>query len=77
MPITLQTQPIWDALQEGIKHYILWASKALPNSEIESEIRAAFPDGKPTLWWVNPPELQSVMGVSKSLFGTCFDERLA
>lgn len=48
--------------QEGIAHHLLWASKPLTSQEIEEEIKAAFPD-LPTLYFVNPVELQSVLHI--------------
>jgi len=50
-------------VQEGITHWIMWANKPQPHSRIEEEAKTKFGPSTPTTYWVNPVELQSVLGV--------------
>jgi hypothetical protein len=49
--------------EEGIEHWLLWCTEPLPSSVIEEKMAQRFPD-KDAIYFVNPPQLQSVLAVS-------------
>lgn len=55
--------------EPGVAHHLLWASKPLPPETITSIIQEQLPFHE-TLWWINPPELQSIQAVRTSMEGT-------
>jgi hypothetical protein len=44
-------------------HYLLWATKELPQETILSQIQENLPEGSEYLIFVNPPVLQSIPDV--------------
>ncbi|PRW20771.1 hypothetical protein C2E21_8875 [Chlorella sorokiniana] len=50
-------------LAAGITHFNLWANRPLSQRQIEQHIEQHVPPGADTLWFVNPPVLQSVPSI--------------
>lgn len=48
--------------EPGIEHHCLWSTEPLSEADIQQHLRARFPD-QPTLYWVNPPSLQSIQAI--------------
>ncbi|GAX81515.1 hypothetical protein CEUSTIGMA_g8943.t1 [Chlamydomonas eustigma] len=45
--------------EQGIDHHVLWSTKPLATEELTLAISTEFPSHE-TLYWINPPELQSI-----------------
>jgi hypothetical protein len=49
----------------GIEHWLLWCTEPLPPTLIQEKMVQQFPDKDyDTIFFVNPPQLQSVLAVS-------------
>mmetsp|Transcript_36111 Transcript_36111/g.80358 ORF Transcript_36111/g.80358 Transcript_36111/m.80358 type:complete len:167 (+) Transcript_36111:107-607(+) len=48
--------------EASISHHVLWSSSPLSNEEVEKHIAKNLP-GYEAVWFVNPPELQSVRSI--------------
>eukprot|EP00053_Salpingoeca_punica_P010874 m.97223 g.97223 ORF g.97223 m.97223 type:complete len:229 (-) comp15518_c0_seq2:546-1232(-) len=52
------------SLEAGIEHHVIWAESGLVTEEVIKEVIARERQGYETLYWINPPHLQSVRAIS-------------